>query len=66
MATLDEHWRKSSRSYRDGECVEVRWAKPFIEVRDTKDIGGPVLRFAPDAWVTFIRTLTDEGPNHAA
>jgi hypothetical protein len=43
-------WRKSSRC-QNGECVEVR-AEPdgMIAVRDSKDPGGPVLRFDPAAW----------------
>ena len=65
MAALDKHWRKSSRSYHTGECVEVRWAEPFVEVRDSKDISGPVLRIAPEAWVIFVQNLKNEGTNHA-
>lgn len=44
-------WRKSSHSTFNGHCVEVR-AEPdgTISVRDSKDPGGPVLRFDATAW----------------
>jgi hypothetical protein len=51
---LDATWRKSSISSNDGSCVEVRRATTAIEVRDTKDRGGPVLRFDEDAWLAFV------------
>jgi hypothetical protein len=36
------------------ECVEVARNVPgCIAVRDSKDAGGPVLRFAPSAWAAF-------------
>jgi hypothetical protein len=59
MTSLDENWHKSSRSFINGDCVEARWAEPFVEVRDSKDTGGPVLRFAPDAWAAFVQSLKD-------
>lgn len=65
MAKLDENWRKSSKSYLTGDCVEVRWAEPFVEVRDSKDTTGPVLRFTPDAWTAFLGSLKDGSSNHA-
>lgn len=49
-------WRKSSHSGGDGgECVEVG-ARPEdnrVLVRDTRDRGGPALRFTPGAWQRF-------------
>jgi hypothetical protein len=38
-------WIKASASNEQGSCVEVRAAADAIEVRDTKDRSGPVLRF---------------------
>ena len=48
-------WRKASYSTNGAECVEVG---PLVTaegvlVRDTKDRGGPVLRFNPAAWRSF-------------
>jgi hypothetical protein len=48
-------WRKSTRSTSGGECVEV--ADDFgglVGVRDSKDLAGPVLAFAPKSWTTFV------------
>ena len=38
-------WVKASRSASSGECVELRRHDGHIEVRDSKDPDGPVLRF---------------------
>lgn len=40
-------WVKASASNADGTCVEQRRVGDVIEVRDTKDRSGPVLRFTP-------------------
>ena len=49
-------WRKSSYSDNGGpDCVEVGTPAHAdrVLVRDTKDRGGPVLRFSPAAWRRF-------------
>jgi hypothetical protein len=49
-------WRKSSYSDNGGtDCVEVGAPAnaDLVVVRDTKDRGGPVLRFSPAAWRRF-------------
>lgn len=49
-------WRKSSYSGNGGtDCVEVGAPATAdrVLVRDTKDRGGPVLRFSPAAWRRF-------------
>ena len=38
-------WIKASASAQEGSCVEQRRHDDLIEVRDTKDRQGPVLRF---------------------
>ena len=39
---MDKAWRKASRSQANPSCVEV--AGTLDRLRDSKDIGGPVLR----------------------
>jgi len=49
-------FRKSTYSSGDahGECVEVARNIPgTVAVRDSKDCGGPILRFGPAAWASF-------------
>ncbi len=45
-------WRKLRRSFANGNCVE---AASGVQVRDSKDSDGTVLRFSPAAWRKFIR-----------
>ncbi len=48
-------WKKSSRSGGDsGQCVEVRRYEGTIQIRDSKDPGGPVLTFSPEQWAEFV------------
>ncbi len=56
MELTGARWRKSTRSSgQGGNCVEVADNLPgLVAVRDSKDPGGPVLAFGPDAWRTFI------------
>jgi hypothetical protein len=47
-------WIKATASTPNGSCVELRRDGDVIEVRDTKDRTGPVLRFTPGelaAWL---------------
>jgi hypothetical protein len=46
-------WVKSSYTGARGNCVEVATLPETIMVRDSKDAGGPALRFTPDAWRQF-------------
>ena len=49
------YWAKSSLSYAMGNCVEVAdLPGGEIGVRNSRDTGGPVLRFTPDEWHAFI------------
>ena len=51
-------WRKSSHSMQNGECGEVAAvAKGQVAVRDSKDVNGPVLTFAPGTWAQFVRSI---------
>lgn len=54
--TSELKWFKSS--YSDGtegdSCVEIATAPGTVHVRDSKDIGGPQLALAMDAWAEFV------------
>ncbi len=48
-------WVKSSFSFSNGNCVEVAsLADGEVGVRNSRDSGGPVLRFTPDEWHAFL------------
>ncbi|NEC30700.1 DUF397 domain-containing protein [Streptomyces sp. SID8111] len=49
-------WFKSSYSSgNNGEsCVELALTPGTVHVRDSKDIAGPRLAFASDAWTAFV------------
>jgi Domain of unknown function (DUF397) len=47
-------WVKASRSSQTGSCVEQRRSGDVIEVRDTKDPSGPVLRFTEAEYAAWI------------
>lgn len=52
---LEVAWRKSSYSSGGGgECVEFAAAATHVHIRDSKQVGGPVLTVAPDAWAGFV------------
>ncbi len=49
------YWIKSSLSYANGNCVEVASLPGGeIGVRNSRDSGGPVLRFTSDEWHAFL------------
>lgn len=51
-------WRKSARSNAEGTCVEVADnLATLVAVRDSKDVNGPVLTFAPGTWAQFVRSV---------
>jgi uncharacterized protein DUF397 len=47
-------WVKATASNADGTCVEMRRYNDVIEVRDTKDRSGPVLRFTSAEFAAWL------------
>jgi hypothetical protein len=47
-------WHKSTRSGAAGHCVEVAETPATVFMRDSKDVSGPMLRFAAPDWAAFI------------
>jgi Domain of unknown function (DUF397) len=50
----DGTWIKASRSSGGSECVEMRRHRGVVEVRDSKDPDGAVLRFTRAEFVAWI------------
>jgi len=51
----------------NGNCVEVRLIDGTVEVRDSKDRMGHVLRFTPDQWTGLISAIDGgqlDSPRH--
>jgi hypothetical protein len=56
-------WRRSSHSTAANNCVEAaRLPSGLTAVRDSKDVRGPALLFAPQAWTDFVRELGGDEP----
>ena len=51
----DLYWVKSSLSFSNGNCVEIAGLPGGgVGVRNSRDRGGPVLRFTPGEWRAFL------------
>ncbi|MFE7109873.1 DUF397 domain-containing protein [Streptomyces sp. NPDC057575] len=51
----DLAWFKSSYSSGEGgQCIEVAATPGTVHVRDSKQLGGPVLTLGPAAWAGFV------------
>jgi hypothetical protein len=50
----DTPWIKASRSGDQGACVVMRRRSGAVEVRDSKDPHGPVLRFTPSEFTAWL------------
>jgi hypothetical protein len=53
----DLRFIKSSYSSNQGQCVEVATLPQGAAMRDSKDSGGPVLRFTDGEWHAFIGAI---------
>jgi transcriptional regulator with XRE-family HTH domain len=51
---LDHTWRTSTRSGGNGQCVEVRRTGDTVQMRDSKDRGGPVVSFTVAQWASLV------------
>ncbi|GLV80971.1 hypothetical protein Slala03_06600 [Streptomyces lavendulae subsp. lavendulae] len=48
-------WFKSSYSGAEGgDCIEVATSPGTVHIRDSKQLGGPVLSLGPAAWAGFV------------
>lgn len=57
MTGSELHWRKSSYSTDNGNCVEIAWPTPTkTAVRDSKH-DGPTLTFSTPDWRLFLSRL---------
>lgn len=54
QSVLTDSWRKSSRSYSNGDCVEARRDAATVQMRDSKDSEGSVLGFRTECWQEFL------------
>jgi hypothetical protein len=62
---LTRSWAKSRHSDPNGgNCVEARHASSgTVQVRDSKDPGGPALAFSKDCWQAFTATVKATRPD---
>ncbi|MFJ4963579.1 hypothetical protein EES43_19270 [Streptomyces sp. ADI96-02] len=67
--SMNPYWVKSSYSANGGSCVEwaprTASATGIVPVRDSKDVGGPVLSFPAAAFSTFVTGIKSGELQHS-
>lgn len=53
-------WRKSTRSWGNGNCAEIAQLGHLVGVRDSKNPRGHVLRFTASEWRMFLDGVREE------
>jgi hypothetical protein len=54
-------WRKSSFSGGNNDCVELAHRPNVAAVRDSKNVGGPVIRISGDSLACFLTAVREDG-----
>jgi Domain of unknown function (DUF397) len=54
VADVNTGWIKATASDGGGNCVQLRRSGDTVEVRDSKDPDGPVLRFTPSEFAAWL------------
>ena len=57
----DTGWVKATASNQGGDCVELRRRAGGVEIRDSKDPRGPVLRFGSSGLATWLAAARSTG-----
>ena len=60
----DTPWTKATRSADGGDCVELRRHAGAVEIRDSKDPTGPVLRLRGARVATWLAAARAGGLDH--
>lgn len=56
---LSREWTKSTYSDSSANCLEVRRIGVVIEVRNSRDPNGPVVKFTMGEWQAFLGGAED-------
>jgi hypothetical protein len=54
---VQARWRKASASASNGHCAQVRMANGTVQVRDSKNPDGGMLKFTRAEWESFTAGL---------